>query len=570
MCAGLAYFTGFSDLQPATRDMRRFFFRKDRCTVWVQLATILLFLYHKHQAMFKERAFNVVLFCSIITICTAVLQYLYPDLSFLDSGLIAAVLLTVFLQNNFYTKLFGVIGIALIIISAFYPHETMTRQQIMMQHLFSAVSVVLTMISVLYIKKLYGSIESDQRQVTALFEYATEGVILTNQKGEIVLINPAALNLFDYQKSELVGKPIEVLIPSRFNKAHQQYRKGFYDAPSNRSMGHGRDLYAKTKDGREFPVEVSLSYYKQKNEQFVIAFVVDITERKEAERRLIEQKGQLEKIAEDIRRLNAELENKVEERTMILKEALQELEKSQQNLSEALEKEKELSEIKSRFVSMASHEFRTPLSTVLSSASLVSKYTREEDQENRERHIKRIKDSVKHLNDLLEDFLSLGKLEEGKVMVKAEPFKVRPLLEEAVEEMKGIVKDGQQIHIACDGDGLFTTDKKLLKNILINLLSNAVKFSDENKSIWLNAIQAGDRLVVSVKDEGIGISEEDQEHMFTSFYRGKNAINIQGTGLGLHIVKRYVDLVNGDIRMNSKLEQGTTITVELPGLSGAE
>jgi signal transduction histidine kinase len=252
---------------------------------------------------------------------------------------------------------------------------------------------------------------------------------------------------------------------------------------------------------------------------------------------------------------------------MILKEALQELEKSQLSLSEALEKEKELSEIKSRFVSMASHEFRTPLSTVLSSASLVSKYTKTEEQDNRDRHIKRIKDSVKHLNDLLEDFLSLGKLEEGKVQVKIESFDVKPLLEEAVEEMKGIVKNGQQIHIECQVAEIFVTDKKLLKNILINLLSNASKFSGDDGEIRLHATQLGNQLVVSVKDDGIGISDDDQLHMFTSFYRGKNAINIQGTGLGLHIVKRYIELVNGEIEMESKLEHGTTITIRLPLLA---
>lgn len=517
--------------------------------------------------MFKEKAFNVLLFCSIITLCTAVLQYLYPDLSFLDSGFIAAILLTVFLKKNLYTKLFGIIGIVFIVVSVFYPHETMERQQIVMQHIFSGIIAVLTIISVLYIKKLYGSMESDQQQVTALFEYATEGVILTNQKGEIILINPAALHLFNYAKEELAGKPIEVLIPMRFHRAHTGYREGFYKHPSNRSMGHGRDLFAKTKEGREFPVEVSLSYYKQKNDHFVIAFVVDITERKEAEKRLIEQKGQLERIAEDIRRLNAELENKVEERTMILKEALQELEKSQQNLSEALEKEKELSEIKSRFVSMASHEFRTPLSTVLSSAALVSKYTKAEEQDQRERHIKRIKDSVKHLNDLLEDFLSLGKLEEGKVSVKTEAFDVKTLLEESAEDMKGIVKAGQQVHISYEGEKQFVTDKKLLKNILINLIGNAVKFSGENASIWVNGTGLGNMLSISVRDEGIGISEDDLQHMFTSFYRGKNAINIQGTGLGLHIVKRYTDLINGQIRLESTLEVGTTVTIELPYLA---
>ena len=516
--------------------------------------------------MFKEKPLNVILFCAVVTLCTGVLQFLYPQFSFLDGGLITAILLTVFLKDDLYTKIFGFISIALIVVSTFYPNEFMTRQQVIMQHLFSGIIAVLTMISVLYVKKLYGSIESDKQQVTALFEYATEGIILTNQKGEIILINPAAADLFRYKKDELLGKSVEVLIPGRFQGHHHQYREGFYKHPSNRSMGHGRDLFARTKDGHELPVEVSLSFYKQKGEFYVIAFIVDITQRKESERRLIEQKEQLEKVSADIRKLNAELENKVEERTLILKEALQELEKSQQDLSEALNKEKELNEIKSRFVSTASHEFRTPLSTVLSSAALLSKYVKTEEQDKRERHIRRIKDSVKHLNDLLEDFLSLGKLEEGKVQTKAEVTEIKEFLDEVAEEMKAIAKPGQQIAVELDGDNLFITDRKLLKNILINLLSNAVKFSPDEGQIHLHANNRNNRMIVSVKDQGIGISEEDQQHLFTSFFRGKNAINIQGTGLGLHIVKGYVELLQGTLYLESKLGAGTTITIEIPPL----
>jgi PAS domain S-box-containing protein len=520
--------------------------------------------------MFKEKPFNVLLFCSIVTITTAVLQYLYPQFGFLDGGLITAILLTIFLKDDLYTKIFGFVAIALIVVSTFYPNDNMDRQQVIMQHLFSGIIAVLTMISVLYVKKLYGSIEYDKQQVTALFEHATEGIILTNQRGEIVLINPAALDLFKYRRDELLGENVEKLIPGRFHTNHHQYREGFYKNPGNRSMGHGRDLFARMKDGNEIPVEVSLSFYKHKEEFFVIAFIVDITQRKESERRLIEQKEQLEKVSADIRKLNADLENKVEERTLILKEALQELEKSQSDLSEALNKEKELNEIKSRFVSTASHEFRTPLSTVLSSAALLSKYTKTEEQDKRERHIRRIKDAVKHLNDLLEDFLSLGKLEEGKVQAKAEPVLIKDFLDEVAEEMKALAKPGQQIQVEWNNDLVFNTDKKLLKNVLINLLSNAVKFSPEEGTIWLRAHKASERLIISVQDQGIGISEEDQQHLFSSFFRGKNAINIQGTGLGLHIVKGYVELLQGIIQLESQLGEGTTITLDLPALNTTE
>lgn len=516
--------------------------------------------------MFKEKAFHVLLFCSIILAATAVLQYLYPDLSFLHGGLIITVVLTIFLKRNVYTSVFGGIALLLIIISAFYPHETMERQQVVMQHVFSAVLVLLATVAVLYVKRLYLSVETDQQRVAALFEHATEGIILTNSKGEIVLINPAALQLFRYTENELIGKKIEILIPGRFHEAHLKYREGFFTHPSSRSMGHGRDLFAKTKTGDEFPVEVSLSFYKQKTEFFVIAFVVDITERKEFERSIIHQRDQLEKVSDDVRKLNAELENKVDERTTILKEALQELEKSRKSLSEALEKEKELSEIKSRFVSMASHEFRTPLSTVLSSAALVSKYLQADDQDKRERHINRIKDSVKHMNDLLEDFLSLGKLEEGRVSVSAEDIYIRNFLDETAEEIRTLAKPGQEIAILYSGDDSFSTDPRLLKNILLNLLGNAIKFSPPQSTVQLNAVVSASMLVVAVKDEGIGIAEEDQPYLFSSFYRGRNAVNIPGTGLGLHIVKRYVEMLGGTLQLESSIGKGTSVTVSFPAL----
>jgi PAS domain S-box-containing protein len=404
----------------------------------------------------------------------------------------------------------------------------------------------------------------DKAHMTSLFENATEGIILTGPKGKIVLANPAAEKMFGYSESELIGQLIEVLIPEQIKSHHHKLREGFYEKPSNRVMGHGRDLYGKKKDGSNLPVEVSLSHYRKENELFVIAFIVDITRRKEIERDMIEQQKQLEKVSTEIRKLNVELEVKVEERTMILKEALQRLEQSQTELSEALDKERQLSEIKSRFVSMASHEFRTPLSTVLSSASLLEKYKTTEEQEKRSRHIDKIKNSVRHLNDILEDFLSLGKLDEGKVESHAGDFELKTFMKDIIDEMQGLLKKDQQIKLNYEGDATIFSDKKLLKNILINLITNAIKFSGEGTKINMETKVDNESAVVAIADQGIGIAEDDQEHLFSSFFRGANAINIQGTGLGLHIVKRYIDLLGGSIQLKSELGQGTTITLTIP------
>jgi PAS domain S-box-containing protein len=405
---------------------------------------------------------------------------------------------------------------------------------------------------------------SNIAHLTSLFENATEGIILTDEQGNIILINPAAQKMFQYNAEEIVGKQIEILIPDKLKPKHHHHREGFYKHPSNRVMGQGRDLYGRKKDGTNLAVEVSLSHYHRENELFVIAFIVDITHRKEIEQNMIRQQKELERITDEIKILNAELEAKVEERTLILREALQRLEESQKDLNESLLKEKQLSELKGRFVSMASHEFRTPLSTVLSSASLAMKYTTTEDQDKRVRHLEKIKSSVKHLNDILEDFLSLGKLDEGKVLSHSSEFDMEEFITELIDEIKGLLKKDQQIQLTYKGNKNVFSDKKLLKNILVNLVTNAIKFSDEDGSIKIAADINESIGHISVADHGIGIPKEDLEHMFSSFYRGANALNIQGTGLGLHIVKRFIDLMDGQVEIESNLGSGTTVTITIP------
>lgn len=403
-----------------------------------------------------------------------------------------------------------------------------------------------------------------QAHMTSLFENATEGIILTNGNGHIALANPAAERMFGYNAGELENLPVEVLIPGNFRPGHKALREGFHKKPSNRSMGANRDLFALKKNGEEFPVEISLSHYKKNDELFVIAFIVDITLRKEAEQTLVKKQNELEKVTFEIRKLNTELEKKVDERTHILKEALEKLEQSQTELHEALDKEKQLNEIKSRFVSLASHEFRTPLSAVLSSAALISKYTKEEEQQKRNKHIDRIKDSVKHLNDILEDFLSLGKLDEGRITTDPGEFNLKEMIDETLADVKVVLKPGQKFNFKYEGEEKINADKNLLRNILINLISNAAKFSEEDSPITISAKSDSEKNVITVADKGIGISQKDQEHLFTMFYRGSNVTNIQGTGLGLHIVKRYIDLINGTVDLQSTLGKGTSITITFP------
>ena len=309
-------------------------------------------------------------------------------------------------------------------------------------------------------------------------------------------------------------------------------------------------LFGLKKDNSEFPVEISLSNYKKDNELYVIAFIIDITERKLAE--------------EKIKQINAQLEVKVSERTKVLQEALIELENSREQLSKALEKEKQLNDLKSRFVTMASHEFRTPLSAILSSVALIDKYKKEEEDEKRKKHVDRIKSSVTNMTLLLNDFLSAERLEEGKIFANKVEFSLTELIEDVIADIKNLTKKEQQVTYHHSGFLLVKSDKQMVRNILLNLLSNAIKFSNDDGKISIASSVNSNEFVIEVKDNGIGIAEEDQSYLFERFFRAKNAINIQGTGLGLNIIVKYLEALEGKIHFKSKLNVGTTFVACIP------
>ena len=398
----------------------------------------------------------------------------------------------------------------------------------------------------------------------ALFNHATEGIVISNESGLIQLMNPAACKMFGYETNELLNESIDVLVPNNIKGHHEHHRKSYVDKPRARPMGLGLDLYALRKDGNLFPIEISLSPIFKDDRKYIIAFLIDISVRKKIEASVKEKQEELEQIALTLKKSNEDLEKKVSDRTKVLMEAIAELERSRSELSIALEKEKDLNDLKSRFISMASHEFRTPLTTILSSAVLISEYKSQEQEEKKQKHIKRIQSSVNNLNDILSDFLSISKLEEGKIHADMSMFDLNMLIKEIVSDMRQNTKVGQQIIINYTGDKLVFLDSKLVKNILFNLLSNAIKFSSEGKSITIDAVVDVNEIKIRVLDQGIGISDEDLKHLFERFYRGKNAFNIQGTGLGLHIVGNYVDIMKGHLHLTSKLNVGTEIEITFP------
>ncbi|NJM26611.1 MAG: HAMP domain-containing histidine kinase, partial [Bacteroidia bacterium] len=286
---------------------------------------------------------------------------------------------------------------------------------------------------------------------------------------------------------------------------------------------------------------------------------------KDSEEQLLVYAGELEKkVMARTQDLNSTVQ-KLERANAFLQEQIQERQRAEEEARKALERERELNDLKSKFVSIASHEFRTPLSTVLSSASLVSQYHVRGEQEKVEKHVHRIKVSVNHLTGILNDFLSLGKLEEGKVDLVKEDIDLSTYLQEICEELRPQLKAGQSLSLDLDPTiSTIVTDSRILRNILFNLISNASKYSDEHKPIKCRTRNLNGSLTIAVEDQGMGIPEEEQKHMFERFYRASNVTNIQGSGLGLNIVKRYLELLNGTITFASSYGRGSTFIITVP------
>ncbi|MFO1463295.1 MAG: PAS domain-containing sensor histidine kinase [bacterium] len=399
----------------------------------------------------------------------------------------------------------------------------------------------------------------------SLFTHAQMGIVLSNEAGVIEKVNPYLNRMFGYAEGELIGQKIEVLVPPELRERHLGHREAFHRAPASRPMGSGLDLAAVKKDGTSIPVEISLTFYERGGRREIVSFISDISERKKVETKL--------------RSLNLDLERQIQDRTKELAQAFMELQQTNLNLQEEVEqrkrteqecqrayhRERELNELKSRFVSIASHEFRTPLSSILSSASLLAKYQGPGEAERRAKHIDTIKASVRTLQVILDDFLSLDKLEQGGVEPHPVCLSLRNFAVELAGEMQALAKAGQRIRHEHRGpDTPILLDQHLLRSVLVNLLSNALKYSPEGTEVEFLSELRDAQVVLTVNDHGIGIPEPDQRHLFETFFRGHNTAAYQGTGLGLHIVKRCLDMMGGIVEFRSEEGRGSTFRVILP------
>lgn len=368
-------------------------------------------------------------------------------------------------------------------------------------------------------KKAEKGLRESRDLVGLLIDNVTDfAIFMIDPDGIILSWNRGAEQIKGYKQQEIIGKPISM----------------FYTDEENAKGEPAYNLQKAAEDGRY----ECIGLRKRKDGSTFYADVVFTAMR--------DEEGKLTgfiKITKDI-----SIQMQVRE-----------------DLSKALVRERELSEMKSRFVTLASHEFKTPLSVILSSINLIERYQDEASADKRLRHVHRIKSNVYNLKQLLNDFLSLEKLEEG--VVRNEPVRTDlvKLAEEAVQDLEDACKEGPQIVLEVTGNvrEIFV-DQQLLRNILNNLLSNAIKYSPGGGLVRFQLEFAGDLVIFAVADQGIGIPPEEQEHLFERFFRARNTTGISGTGLGLSIVKKYLDLMGGNISVESRPGTGSTFTITLP------
>lgn len=378
----------------------------------------------------------------------------------------------------------------------------------------------------------------------AIIETAIDGIITIDNRGRIESLNPSALKIFGYKEEELVGKNISILMPEPDKSRHDGYLLNYQNTGDKKIIGKGREVRGLRKDGSEFPFRLAVSEVQLQERVIYAGFIHDLSKEKEAE--------------EFLKKYTLELEEMVENRTKSLKLMLDELKLAKEEVNVSLENEKKINRMKSRFVSMASHEFRTPLSSMQLSAVLIEKYLQSHDNHQILKHLHKIKNAIGGLNSILNDFLSLEKLEAGIIAPSYQLFDVFKFSEELTEEMQLITKKDQIIIYQHTGsESKIYLDQNLLRNCLINLISNAIKYSGEHTLIEFSTEINEKQYLFTVKDNGIGIPEEDQEALFQPFFRANNTGNIPGTGLGLNIVKRYVGLMNGQIHFESTSGMGT-------------
>jgi two-component system, LuxR family, sensor kinase FixL len=411
-------------------------------------------------------------------------------------------------------------------------------------------------------------------KLEAILETVVDGIVVINEMGIIEMANPAACRLFGYDLHEILGQNVSMLMPFHHARQHDSYIQNYERTAEAKIIGIGREVLGKTKDCKEFPFKLAVSEVILDDRKIFTGIIHDLSDIRETQTRLeklnmeledrvMDRTNELESVINKLLSTNKKLNDEIEERRKVEEK----LKAQESELKKSLEKERELGELKNRFISIASHEFRTPLATILSSASLIGKYNDESQQSNRERHLQKIQSSVVNLTGILNDFLSLSRLEEGKIDYKTEDIELISLFAGIKSEMEGLLKNGQVISFNFTQElesVILHLNLLALKNLMVNIVSNAIKYSPENSEIKiiLERIDIGIRC--EVIDQGIGIPDEEQKHLFSRFFRASNALHVQGTGLGLNIAGKYAEILGAKLSFESKLGEGTRFALILP------
>ncbi len=357
-----------------------------------------------------------------------------------------------------------------------------------------------------------------KERVEAILSNSSDAIILVDERAIIRQANPAFSTLFGYTSDEVYAKPLTLLFQSDQIDALSEKMKKVIESQQSERI----ELSARHGDGTIFITDLALALTIQDSDEVrLICSMRDITGRKQIE----------------------------------------------ENLRRSLEQEKELSELKSRFVSMASHEFRTPLATVQSSSDLLIHYGDRLSEARKTEHLDKIQTQVKRLTGLLDDILTLSKADNVGLTLNPSLVNMGQFANEIVSEIRQIAPS-HQVHFSVTRNCSLMLDEKLMRQAIMNLLSNAIKYSPAGSNIYFNAFCGNKQLVLYIRDEGIGIPEEDQPRLFEVFHRAKNVGAIPGTGLGLAIVKQAVEAHNGTISYTSEVGKGTTFTLNLPITEG--
>ena len=433
------------------------------------------------------------------------------------------------------------------------------------------------------------------KKITQFLGSINDAIVVIDKKGIILQCNDKLEQVLGYEPSDVIGKNVNILMEGPMSAQHDSFLSA--EEKSMRIIGKDREIFGIHKNGSKVQLIINISQFEDGGQTYYTGILRNhsnqpnsnevLKENKELQEALKKKDLQIEQTISDLYSLylNAKQaeEQELRDKNRMLELTVKELNENkskleyeiterklaeerlliiQDEINAALEKEKELNDLKSKFISMASHEFRTPLSTILSSTNLIQRYLTPEVLEKTDKHINRIKSSVRNLTQILEDFLSLSKLEEGKFDKEKKELDIVDLINNCIEEVNVFAKKDQKFVFEQQiSNPIIISNAQSLRNVFINLLSNAVKYSFEGSNIYINLWQDEDVFYASVRDEGIGIPKEQKVYLFERFFRADNAINIQGTGLGLFIVRKYLDNLNGTIDFDSEEGVGTKFTI---------